>query len=177
MCRKTFFCMNEHYLNASHATCDHLSNEIHSFDWLLNIDTSCDSLFKKNKVYNLRLSNLLCFDTLFKQTICNPSLCAKATIWYLDQSGSSHCLQIKTSNLNFVYGHKDMMKEQNILITMKYNVGAQYFVPLQSMFGAHLVHGTNMHQIFSALLRHTQALLRYMQPLSDIFRTLHNHCI
>ena len=93
MCRKTFFCMNEHYLNASYAICDCLSNEIHSFDWLLNIDTSCDSLFKKNnKVYNLHLSNLWCFDTSFKQTICNHSLCAKATIWYLDRSGSSHCL-------------------------------------------------------------------------------------
>ena len=39
--------MNEHYLNASHVICDCLSNEIHSFDWLLNIDTCCDWLLKK----------------------------------------------------------------------------------------------------------------------------------
>ena len=62
-----------------------------------------------------------------------------------------------------------MMKEWNILITMKNNVGAQYFVPLQSMFGAYLVHDTNMHQIFSALLRHLciieayGAITRYIQ--------------
>ena len=37
------------------------------------------------------------------------------------------------------------------MITIKNNVGARYFVPLQSMFGARLVHDTNVHQIFSAL--------------------------
>ena len=36
-----------HYLNASHVTCDCISNEIHLFAWLLNIDTCCDWLFKK----------------------------------------------------------------------------------------------------------------------------------
>ena len=35
---------------------------------------------------------------------------------------------------------------------MKNNVGAQYFVLLQSMFGTRLVHDTNVHQIFSALV-------------------------
>ena len=49
-------------------------------------------LWKSNKVYNLRLSSLWCFDTSFKRTICNHSLCAKATMRYLDRSGSSHCL-------------------------------------------------------------------------------------
>ena len=43
------------------------------------------------------------------------------------------------------------MEELNILIKMKNNVGARYFVPLLSMFGANLVHDMNMHQIFSAL--------------------------
>ena len=38
-----------------------------------------------------------------------------------------------------------------MLITMKNNVGAQYFVPLQSLFGACLVHNMNVRQIFSAL--------------------------
>ena len=46
-----------------------------------------------------------------------------------------------------------MMKEENILITMKNNVSAWYFVPLQSMFGARLVHDMNVHQIFSALTK------------------------
>ena len=35
---------------------------------------------------------------------------------------------------------------------MKNNVGARYFMSLQSMFGARLVHSTNAHQIFSALV-------------------------
>ena len=41
------FCMNEHYLNALHVICDCLSNKIHSFDWLVNIDSCCDWLLKK----------------------------------------------------------------------------------------------------------------------------------
>ena len=62
------FWMNEHYLNASHVICDCLSNEIHSFDWLLNILVVIVCL-KNNKGYNLCVSKTLLLNELY---VTNP---------------------------------------------------------------------------------------------------------
>ena len=49
-----------------------------------------------------------------------------------------------------------------------FNLGARYFVLLERMFGAHMVHDTSVHQIFRALFA--------VQQQTSISRRKKNDC-
>ena len=146
---ENIFCMNEHYLNASHVLCDCLSNEIHSFHWLLNIGTCCDWLFRKTirctifakvtfDVSTLRLNELHLTTPYVRRLQCGTWTNREAVI---------ACRSKQVISILFM-AIKTWLRSRIYWLAWKIMLVHDISCPSNRF----LVHDMNVHQIFSVLV-------------------------